>query len=225
MGRESIAFTLIELLIVIAIIAILAAIALPMFLSAEARARTARARSDMRTLASGLEQYNVDYNIYPRGNRYQQSTRIPLPPLVPDRGLILLSTPIPYVTRGLLRDPFEPLLFQSYGGVPQPSQDAKGFVFYGYSGRGERGTVETEGPPDNRPGTSPSRWYLLQSAGPGRTRYTLGSGVLTYGDEQDFRNVVYDPSNGTISSGGIFRAGGNKTGPGTFAFDVIERAR
>ncbi len=216
-------FTLIELLIVVAIIAILVAIALPMFLTAQLRAKAVRAHADMRTLATGLELYFVDYNIFPRGNRYQQSTRIPLPPLVPDRGLILLSTPVAYITRGLLPDPFEALYFQSYGGNPQPSQDPEGFVYYGYSGRGERGTIETEGPPDYRPGTSPSMWYVLQSAGPDRIRYTLGGGVLTYGDEQDFRDILYDPTNGVVSRGSLFRAGGCKVGPGTFAFDLIAR--
>ena len=58
------AFTLIELLIV-AIIAILAAIAVPNFLEAQTRSKVARAKADMRSLATGLEAYAVDANRYP----------------------------------------------------------------------------------------------------------------------------------------------------------------
>src|SRR5471032_3205953 len=62
------AFTLIELLIVVAIIAILAAIAVPNFLEAQVRAKTRRAKADMRTTATGMESYFVDYNTYPQCN-------------------------------------------------------------------------------------------------------------------------------------------------------------
>ncbi len=55
-------FTLIELLIVVAIIAILAAIAVPNFLEAQVRAKVSRSKSDMRTLATAIESYTVDYN-------------------------------------------------------------------------------------------------------------------------------------------------------------------
>ena len=58
-------FTLIELLIVVAIIAILAAIAVPNFLEAQVRSKVSRARSDMRSLATGIESYYVDNNQYP----------------------------------------------------------------------------------------------------------------------------------------------------------------
>ena len=56
------AFTLIELLIVVAIIAILAAIAVPNFLEAQTRAKVSRVQSDLRTLATGIESYTVDNN-------------------------------------------------------------------------------------------------------------------------------------------------------------------
>jgi type II secretion system protein G len=64
MTRRS-AFTLIELLIVVAIIAILAAIAVPNFLEAQVRAKVSRANNDMRALATALEVYHVDHNTYP----------------------------------------------------------------------------------------------------------------------------------------------------------------
>src|SRR5215211_3402823 len=59
------AFTLIELLIVVAIIAILAAIAVPNFLEAQTRAKVSRVKNDQRSLATGLEAYYVDNNSYP----------------------------------------------------------------------------------------------------------------------------------------------------------------
>src|SRR5262245_23069808 len=62
--RRRTGFTLIELLIVVAIIAILAAIALPNFLEAQTRAKVARVHSDLRTIATALEQYQLDYNRY-----------------------------------------------------------------------------------------------------------------------------------------------------------------
>lgn len=59
------AFTLIELLIVVAIIAILAAIAVPNFLEAQTRSKISRFKADVRTGATALEMYNVDNSRYP----------------------------------------------------------------------------------------------------------------------------------------------------------------
>lgn len=62
-------FTLIELLIVVAIIAILAAIAVPNFLEAQVRSKVSRAKSDQRSLATAIEAYFVDNNLYPAAAR------------------------------------------------------------------------------------------------------------------------------------------------------------
>jgi prepilin-type N-terminal cleavage/methylation domain-containing protein len=64
-SHRSHAFTLIELLIVVGIIAILALIALPNLLEAQVRAKVSRVRSDMRSLATALESYAVDQNKHP----------------------------------------------------------------------------------------------------------------------------------------------------------------
>ncbi len=58
--RDRMAFTLIELLIVVAIIGILAAIAVPNFLNARMRATIARMETDMKALGDALTMYRLD---------------------------------------------------------------------------------------------------------------------------------------------------------------------
>lgn len=97
------AFTLIELLIVVAIIAILAAIAVPNFLEAQTRSKVARCKSDIRNLANALEAYYIDNNKYVTETPSQlgvlnESERAA-------RGFMWLTTPIAYITSFPL-DPF-----------------------------------------------------------------------------------------------------------------------
>jgi len=61
-------FTLIELMIVIAIIIILAAIAIPNYLRMTERAKVSAIESDMKAIGTALEAYNTDWTTYPNTN-------------------------------------------------------------------------------------------------------------------------------------------------------------
>jgi general secretion pathway protein G len=58
-------FSVIELLIVVAIIATLVAIAIPNMLSALAKAKYARALADLRTFSSEIAEYEANYGVLP----------------------------------------------------------------------------------------------------------------------------------------------------------------
>ncbi len=63
--RNQKGFTLIELMIVIAIIGILAAIAIPQFTTYRAKSFNTAAVSDLRNLKTDLESFNAEWGEYP----------------------------------------------------------------------------------------------------------------------------------------------------------------
>ena len=56
------AFTLVELMIVVAVIALLAAIALPGFMRAQKRSQATRILEDLRLIDNAVDQYGVETN-------------------------------------------------------------------------------------------------------------------------------------------------------------------
>jgi type II secretion system protein G len=200
--RSKGAFTLIELLIVVAIIAILAAIAVPNFLEAQARSKMSRVKADLRSIATALESYRVDNNDYP-------------PELPEDPGFFiefatLLTTPVAYMTSVKLKDPFQPE-GQTLPYFPPHSS----FFYFRYNGSWANNCY---GDVYKVPG------YSLFSNGPVKTKWSwiehypyfkITKNPLSSTDAfgvTETRSIaedtVYEASNGTISRGGIARFGG-----------------
>lgn len=220
-------FTLIELLIVVAIIGILAAIAVPNFLNAQIRAKVARAKAELRNLATALESYYVDNEIYMTGEMHcaqgalagdhsKNNAGATISPNV-GQDWLSLTSPISYVS-SIPFDPFD------NAGKPSPNIafDDTNDVNY-CVGRYDYNTNQSDA------------WILASngpagSAAPGITIGTFPA-KLQPGDpiivsrivETDYLNqdkgpiwwyepyqgvlFVYDPSNGTTSGGLIVRTG------------------
>ena len=91
-------FTLIELLFIVAIIAVLAAIAVPNFLEAQVRAKSSRTSDDMAILGDALEAYALKTGAFPEN---LLTTDTLTESLLADNGWALkrLTTPVAYQTR------------------------------------------------------------------------------------------------------------------------------
>ena len=108
-SRSASAFTLAELLIVVGIIAILAAIAVSNYALVSVRSKVARVHSELRTLAGAIEMYNVDHDRQPRMADFVFYGDVAFDTIdgVVVRGVMskALSTPIAYATNAHVRDP------------------------------------------------------------------------------------------------------------------------
>ena len=179
---ESRAFTLIELLIVVAIIGILAAIAIPNFLQAQTRAKVARAEADMASIGTALPCYYVDNNQYPDAlvSGYLEK-------------LIPLTTPVAYMTS------IPGSAFAAW--TPWMADATK--VYY-YQTQAACNWMEDQGWGTNiwlqYDPTDRYEWYL-SAVGPD------GDYDQPWSSTPGCNCLRYDPTNGVLSDGDVIRLG------------------
>ena len=78
MRKRKKGFTLIELMIVIAIIAILAAVLVPNFMRAREASRLTACKSNLKNISTAVETYSNDWDgLYPGGTDGQNRTQLP----------------------------------------------------------------------------------------------------------------------------------------------------
>lgn len=178
------AFTLIELLIVVAIIAIIVAIAIPNMMEAQTRAKVARVRADQRTVATALEMYRMDNNNYPPS----LSGAI-------DMELAPLTTPIAYIS-SFPKDPF-----LSKRDALDGRRGTYDLIRFVQTFDGGKPLLRVSG----AVARSKRSHYFLVSCGPDRHQQYdyLGSDIPGF----LFSLNSYDPSNGSASEGDIYHFG------------------
>ena len=211
------AFTLIELLIVVAIIAILAAIAVPNFLEAQTRAKVSRILNDFRTMKTALESYRVDNNEYP------ETDLGGLTPEVRGFGPYRLTTPVAFLT-SIPLSPFEESELGSAGIPPHAVEqgfplyiralvydDSAGATNFGRDRYDNNYILDRQTylyqldrtnvlPSPQILGLTTGGFYQMKSVGPNNiddrdaTTNTTGTAATAR---------VYDPTNGTVSDGDI----------------------
>ena len=196
------AFTLIELLIVVAIIGILAAIAVPNFLNAQTKARVAKVISDMRAMGMAQEMYRLDWNTYTENHH---DSDVPL-----HAGLFRLTSPTSYIG-SLPQDPFYTRPFAQADDWASTQRHYTFGTEPDWSEKWDRG---------GNPSGQASRW-LFASAGPSfsddsnpvfeypgiqATQWDTPGRFSVPGYNSTFRYMRYHPSNGLLSIGDILMA-------------------
>ena len=218
--RKLRAFTLIELLIVVAIIAILAAIAVPNFLEAQVRSKVSRVKSDMRSLATGLESYYIDNNQYPAMSlTVNESTDaqffVTSPPAAGTfartfrirvgNSLGTLTTPVAYLTSN-----FPDAFADTKGTGFRYYTDVNGWILSSWGPDTDqreggsllmhKGTIT----PQDDTVASVESIYDSRIAQPSTQLITGQSTAAQNGSGQN-HSYTYDPTNGTVSRGDVWR--------------------
>ncbi len=186
------AFTLIELLIVVAIIAILAAIAVPNFLEAQMRAKVSKAKAEQRMLANATEAYRVDNNFYMPYPLWGGHASF--------RYTNALTTPIAYISHAdavidLFVDQEMVNVANARYGYFSDSK-ARNDPTWALKMRNMRGDGWSQ---------TEELIYVFTSGGPDGEALKFDFGGLQFDELRIY--VPYNPTNGTISTGDLLRFG------------------
>ncbi len=182
MNRTASAFTLIELLIVVAIIGILAAIAVPNFMNARLRAKIAATTGNMQAIGNALEMYSIDNGKYP--NTYVPGSTTFINPRM--LRFQRLTTPIGYMNASV-RDVFNTVDEEINAVYP----------FWGPDTMDHRRLSTWFDHPNLLPLKYQHGGWAIMSFGPD----------LDFESTQKQYLVWFDASNGLISDGDIYRFG------------------
>ena len=229
------AFTLLELLIVVSMIAILSAIAIPNFLEAQTRQKVSRSSADMRTMAAAIESYAIDNSGYPTAAFRSSFGGVGLAgpslvdPTLPGSSwvsyrLFRLTTPVAYLTT-IYEDPFASAGYTGPAASFSSNYDSYDYIdalsFY------PGGPFDTFSAANYRgAGISSGSMWRLAGAGPDELNTFGGSYVGAFSQGQLASGIVdYDPTNGSVSKGDIVRVC-SKPGPmNSFRIPSIDRIK
>ena len=190
-----------------AIIAILAAIAVPNFLEAQMRAKVMKAVSDMRTIANAISIYELDHDQIPWPRRLNPDTEWVVDWILVEGVRVkhmgeLLSSPIAYLS-DVPYDYFNTR--QLLGSTMRIPARRSSFVFSGVPHGGPTSFVQKWWDIMDHVNFQ-WRWFM-ESAGPDLVWWD------NWGTSEKQNTFYYDPTNGTISKGQIVTFEGNVTFP------------
>ena len=165
--------TLVELIVVVAIVAILSAIAVSHFAEAGMRTKISRVKADFRTVFTAMEMYRMDQNKYvsdAEGRNWASDMK----------PFTTLTTPVAYLTQV----PLSPLDMEISGG-------AGNFAYWGNASV----TSDKEAVYYHVVSSGPDGEYDLY--------FDMLVPHLVATQDPRFRNKLYDPTNGTVSRGDL----------------------
>ncbi|MBZ0257111.1 prepilin-type N-terminal cleavage/methylation domain-containing protein [bacterium] len=191
------AFTLIELLIVVAIIGILAAIAVPNFLNAQIKAKIARVQGDFQAFSVALETYSLDNGKYPCVSNCGAVSD----PMLFSGMMALrpLTTPVSYMS-SLYKDPFN----EDGEALTLGGSQLNPLGYYWYMDRYGRSYGSCGEAGGARFFLSTSQQWSMKSVGPDRMENVNG---FLGTNEVGYVTVLYDMTNGLNSLGDVYRFG------------------